>query len=248
MKGRQITCMYMIFTNLNQADRKGNQIMIHNKQVQKVQYFKFLGIFIDEKLKWHEHLRIVNQRISRALYALNKAKHSLQTTQLRMLYHSIVYPHLTYGITLWGSAHETHKSKLILTQKKIIRIINGSKYDAHSEPIFKKLNILKLDDIYKLNVAKYCHNYFSSTLPSHLLTLFSIVPDLHEYATRHNTRHTLKIHRPRTVTTSQHILCNGPKIWNSLSNTLYINHNSQLVRPQVFSKRLKKLFLSGYRA
>ena len=165
-----------------------------------------------------------------------------------MLYHSIVYPHLTYGITVWGSAHETHKSKLILTQKKIIRIINGSKYDAHTEPIFKKLNILKLDDIYKLCVAKYCHNYFTSSLPSNILTLFSTISDIHEHATRHNTCHTLKKYKPRTVTTRQHIICNGPNVWNSLSNVVYTGRNSQLVHPQVFSKRLQKRILSGYRA
>jgi hypothetical protein len=58
-----------------------------------------------------------------------------------------------------GSAHEAHKSKLILTKKKIIRIINGSKYDVHTVLIFKKLNIPTLDDIYKLYVAKYCQVY-----------------------------------------------------------------------------------------
>jgi len=165
-----------------------------------------------------------------------------------MLYHSIVYPHLTYGITLWGSAHQTHKSKLILTQKKLMRIINGSKYDAHSEPIFKKFNILKLDDIYKLYVAKYCHKYFSSMLPSSVSSLFTTVSDIHEHATRRNTCHTLKLHRPRTVTTSQHIISNGPSVWNALPNVLYVGHNSHLVGPQVFSKRLKTLIISGYRA
>ena len=52
---------YMIFTNENQANRANHQITIHNKHVQLVHHFKFLGIFIDEKLKWNEHIRVINQ-------------------------------------------------------------------------------------------------------------------------------------------------------------------------------------------
>ena len=59
----------------------------------------------------------------------------------KMLYHTLVYPHLTYGTTIWGGTHKTHTHKLKIKQKKIIRIINSStKYDAHSEPIFKHID------------------------------------------------------------------------------------------------------------
>ena len=43
----------------------------------------------------------------------------------KMIYHSIIYPHLIYGIPVRVAAHATHKTTLKITQKKIIRTING---------------------------------------------------------------------------------------------------------------------------
>ena len=66
-----------------------------------------------------------------------------------------MYPYLLYGITLWGATYQTYLSKLVIMQKKIIRIITGAKYDAHTEPLLKTAKLLKLDDIYRLQISKY---------------------------------------------------------------------------------------------
>ena len=140
-----------------------------------------------------------------------------------MIYHSIIYPHLNliYGIPVWGAAHATHKTTLKITQKKNIRTINGSKYDAHSEPIFKALDILKLDDIYRLYAAQFVYKFFTFTLPEPLKPLFTLVTDTHSYMTRHSTVNKLCLWRCRLTTTTQSIINNGPKIWNSLPEHIF---------------------------
>ena len=40
-----------------------------------------------------------------------------------MKYYSLLYPHLFYGIPIWGNADETHLNSLIKLQKKAIRLI-----------------------------------------------------------------------------------------------------------------------------
>ena len=57
---------------------------------------------------------------------------------LKLLYNTISLPHLTYGILLWG-----YRPQILFLQKKVIRKINNSHYLAHTEPIFKRLEILK---------------------------------------------------------------------------------------------------------
>ena len=56
--------------------------------------------------------------------------------------------------------------------KKIIRIITGAKYDAHTEPLFKTAKLLKLDDIYRLQISKYMLCYIHNTLPKSLNNCF----------------------------------------------------------------------------
>ena len=112
-------------------------------------------MLIDERLKWDEHIKTVKQKINRSFFAINRAKHFLKRKNIVTLYYSLVYPYLTYGITLWGATYDTYLSKLITMQKKIIRTIAGVQYNEHSEPLFKKINLLKLTDIYRLQTSKY---------------------------------------------------------------------------------------------
>ncbi len=51
-----------------------------------------------------------------------------------------------YGLLPWGYACV----RLTKLQKKVIRIIIASKYNAHTVPIFKQLKLLKLTDILKM--------------------------------------------------------------------------------------------------
>ena len=67
-----------------------------------------------------------------------------------------MYLYLIYGITLWGNAPKIHLTKLITIQKKIIRMVSAAKYSAHTEPLFKTLNILKLEDVYPHQILKLC--------------------------------------------------------------------------------------------
>ena len=61
---------------------------------------------------------------------------------------------MTYGLLLWGN-QVVQVPKL---QKKSIRLITGSEYLAHSEPLFKELELLKIEDLYKLKILKFYYN------------------------------------------------------------------------------------------
>ncbi len=66
-----------------------------------------------------------------------------------------------YSILAWGYEH----SRLKQIQKRVIRIINLSKYNAHTEPLFKKLKLLKIEDILKLNEIKFYFKLVNKKLP-----------------------------------------------------------------------------------
>ena len=74
------------------------------------------------------------------------------------IYYCLVFSHLSYGIQAWGSACQTHLSTLKVIQNKAVRIICGKQYFQiygqtpgplpSSNPLYKELEILKLDDIF----------------------------------------------------------------------------------------------------
>ncbi len=64
-------------------------------------------------------------------------------------------PHLNYGITLWGFKCE----RILKLQKKAVRILIASKYNAHTEPLFKNLKLLKIEHILKLHELKLYYKF-----------------------------------------------------------------------------------------
>ncbi len=77
----------------------------------------------------------------------------------------MIVSHLNYCILAWGYEH----SRLNKIQKRVIRIINLSKYNHHTELIFKKLKLLKIEDILKLNEFKFYYKLENKKLPAHFL-------------------------------------------------------------------------------
>ena len=81
---------------------------------------------------------------------------------LKMLYSNLIVPHLFYGILLWG--HST--STLLKLQKIAIRtLITYSRYNDHTDPIFKQLTPLKLNDIHQLQKLKCMYKLQNHTVP-----------------------------------------------------------------------------------
>ena len=132
-------------------------IFIDRRPIDKVKYTKFLGVYIDEKLNWKKHISYISGKVSRGLGVILKARKLLPLSTLKTLYFSFIYPFFTFCNQVWGSACDTHLHRLVLLQKRCMRIITRSKYREHTDPLFKKLGLLKMDQINKYFISKCMH-------------------------------------------------------------------------------------------
>ena len=92
-----------------------------------------------------------------SLYIINKVKHEIPYIALKTLYYSLFHSHVTYGISVWGSSELI--KKVTILQKKIIRIIHNKPFRSHTDMLFKRSEILKVTDIYKLQCTLFVHDY-----------------------------------------------------------------------------------------
>ena len=111
-----------------------------------------LGIIIDNKLTWKPHIANIRTKISKALGTLNKVKHNIPTKLKRQLYFSLIHPHLLYGVELWGAAVKSHIQLIQILQKRAIRFITSSTYNSSTHNYFKDLKILKMQDLYQVQL------------------------------------------------------------------------------------------------
>lgn len=127
-----------------------------------------------------------------------------------MLYNSLIVPHLQYGILVWGY----QIGRLAKTQKKAIRIITASKYNSHTEPLFKKLNLLKIQDIISHNELKFYYKYINNQLPKSIQSLnIQRNNNIHNHLTRiQNDLHCVRVKHEYA---KKRIVYNLPKTVNS---------------------------------
>ena len=79
--------------------------MIDDETIDEVKNTKFLGVIIDNKLTWKDHINYVAGKVSRAIGMIVKAKKYLRKEALLTLYYSFVYPYFTYCNHIWGATY-----------------------------------------------------------------------------------------------------------------------------------------------
>ena len=155
---------YMIF-HYRQRKLKPSDIptiVIDNKIIDRVSSFDFLGITLQENLSWKEHTNKIAMKISRTIGIMGRLKRILPSKILKLIYNSLILSYLNYGIILWGF----DLGRLPKLQKKALRIITKSKYNAHTAPLLKKENLLTVGDIFEIQCLKLYFKIINNKVPS----------------------------------------------------------------------------------
>lgn len=197
---------YMLFTKTITIHQPLPNLTILNENILQVDKIKFLGIIFDKNLTFKPHISNLCLRLSRIIPLLVKAKHIAPIKILQCLYYAHIYPHLTYCNPIWSQTYPCHLSQLNVLHKKIIRIITNSDFIEHSQPLFKRLNILNFADLSQYIIASFMYNKINSNN-------YNTQP-IHTYQTRN--QHSLYIPRPNLTLFKHSFMYSGPKFWNSI--------------------------------
>ena len=111
----------------------------------------------------------------------------MSTNELKMVYFNFVYSHLQYAINAWGSATKNSLHRLNTIHNKIVKTISWSSFRCHVKPVYSQLNLLKLEDIHQLEIAKLMHNFHRNRMPNTFDRLFTAVNSVHTHETRSST-------------------------------------------------------------
>ena len=104
---------YILFGTKHLSAAVFHNVSIDGQLLERVEYTKFLGVYIDEKLTWKKHIEHVASKISKGLGAMGRIRNIVPSKSLLMLYHALVYPYLTYCNIVWGTACASVLAKLV---------------------------------------------------------------------------------------------------------------------------------------
>ena len=151
-------------------------LQICSEKIECVAEFNCLELTVDENRNWNAHIQKISNKISRAIGVMCRLKKFLPLHVLRILYNSLILPHLQYGILTWGfflgRLENLLRGFFLGRLGNLLRIITRSK-NAHTDPMFKSLNLLRLKDIFELSVFKLYFMFKHNSLPVCTLNMFT---------------------------------------------------------------------------
>ena len=130
---------------------------------------------------------------------------------LKSIYYSFIFCYLNYCPIIFGNAYESHLKPLNVAQKKCIRIISNESPLSHTAPLFARLKMLKLKDVYKFNLGVYMYKN---------LDRFSSFQTSHGYSTRTGRDRYNPSFQRLTLTRNQSIYFQVPDNWNSIPDNV----------------------------
>lgn len=160
--------------------------------LERVEETKYLGLILDQQLSWNSHIDILCSKLSTALFALRRVKATASPNILKTAYYALFETHIRYGITLWGGSSNSNLNRVLVLQKKAVRLMANLPPRESCREAFKNLQILTVGSIYIVEVISYAlkqglirnesrHHHFTRQaqdyhLPAHRSALFTKKP------------------------------------------------------------------------
>ena len=224
---------FIVFTNKN-ASKPILNISIDEHKIDETDHTKFLGVVIDSKLTWKNHISYITGKIAKGIGVITKARILLDKNTLITLYYTFIYPYLCYCNHVWGNTYITYLDKLYLMQKKAVRIIYGVKPRTHTTPLFEDVKILHIFQINKYLIGKFMFNVYKSTSLDIFMSMFVYNSSIHD----HDTRQSSHFHAPliKKELSKSNVCYRGAVIWNDIMKCKVKTNESDYV----FCNDLKK--------
>ena len=158
------------------------------------------------------------------------------------MFNSLCLSHLSYAISVWGSSSSSTLNRLVTLQKKGIRHVCNSKYNAHTDPLYFDNNILSLKDLFNLSIVKLVFKKRQSKLPLYHSKKLPIKSEILEIETRQKHDIIMDTCKPK-ISKMNSINFKTGTAWNTLPFEIKNGHYKTI---KTFSKHVRKYYISKY--
>jgi hypothetical protein len=152
--------------NFNNEGQNNPNFIFEVDQIGTNDSVKFLGVHLDPGLTFKNHIFKLTSKLSSALFALLSSRNFLSEIAKKNLYYALFHSHIVYTNQIWSGAHESSLNKITKLLKTAIRLICNKNSNAHTEPLFKKLEILRVSDLFFFYKSQFMFYYSKNKTPA----------------------------------------------------------------------------------
>jgi hypothetical protein len=201
--------------------------------------YKLLGILLDEHLSFNANTDYLLSKLSKSSFIINRSKNFLPKASLITLYYSLFHSHLTYCTTIASCTSKANVDKIFRAQKKVIRSITNSHYNAHTQELFARLGILPYTKLITQAQLHFMHSYHHHYSPPSFSNTWLLnserAPELN---LRNSEEYSLP--RPNLSSFTKFPLYTFPKAWNEAGPCKF-HRNKALFRNELKRELLNSL-------
>jgi exonuclease III len=189
-------------------------IEIDDEPIEFVSTFKYLGVIIDNHLRFDEHVTYIIRKVATKINYLGRMSRILSKNTKKLIYNCIIAPHFDYCASiLWNASNENVK-KLQLLQNRGMRTILNCKYDASIQDMLCRLEWLNVKQKLALDVLVLIKKIYNKEVPSYLSDEVQFANNIHSYGTR--TATDFYIPATNSVFGKKSLFRDGLRLYNSL--------------------------------
>jgi hypothetical protein len=213
---------YVLFKHPCKALDYNLKIKINGMKLYPSQHIKYLGVFLDQNLKWHKHVNELSLKLRRANGSLSKIRHFVPKSVLVSIYHAIFSSHMQYACQIWCQRESNITKRILRIQKAAIRLITFSSPMAPSKSIPYGLKILSIFDLVKTLNSLFVHQALNSNLPHFVHSSFNFSKISHNFNTRERSIGILKQNKVNTSSFGLYSLSfQSISCWNQIQRHFY---------------------------
>lgn len=199
---------YIAFSITKKSRPDYNSIYVGKDQISEVTQTKYLGLNIDQHLKWTSHIEYISNKIRKLIHGFYCWREMLCKKSLIIIYKSFVESLIRYGILVWGGTYNNALYKLNITQKFILKVMFRKSRLYPSDLLWSE-QIFDVRSIYISVACTYMHSHESMKKPVN-----------HSYSTRNMTNKNMIIPVSHRTINLKYLTYLAPKMYNLLPNSV----------------------------
>lgn len=126
-------------------------------EIECVKSTKYLGIILDERLSWHQHIDHVNGRMRKLVWIFKKLRHIASQKLLSSIYLALAQSVTVYCIPIWGGAIKTKMIYVERAQRCILKTMFFKPYKFPTDELYKIAKVLSVRKLYILATVLKVH-------------------------------------------------------------------------------------------
>ena len=192
-------------------------IILDGNTIERVHVVKYLGVFINEKLSWTEHINHLVSKVSHLSGILYRNKLFLPMNCKRNIYFALIHSNLTYCIEVYANVNKSSLHPLIIKCNRLLRSLQLKSRRTSLFELYSSFGTLPVDLLFDYHTIKFMHRnlYNSHMMPKTVQNWFLRGSSVHAHNTRHKEQFAIQ-----SKFDPNSLLFYGPSMWSKLPTPL----------------------------